>query len=43
MARIYCKRIMAGLMAIGDVPAPWRAKTQELLDAEQTSEQEGIL
>ena len=33
MAKIYCKRIAAGLMTINEVPELWRAKVQELLDA----------
>lgn len=34
MAKIYYKRILAGLMTIDDVPAFWRKKVQALLDAE---------
>ena len=34
MAKIYCKRIKANLMAIEDVPALWRKQVQALLDAE---------
>lgn len=34
MAKIYYRRIKAGLMTIDDVPELWRAQVQELLDAE---------
>ena len=34
MAKIYCKRIAAGLMTIEDVPALWRAQVQTLIDAQ---------
>lgn len=33
MAKIYFKRVIAGLMAINEVPELWRAKVQEMLDA----------
>ena len=33
MARIYYKRIRAGLMTIEDVPALWQSEVQVLLDA----------
>lgn len=32
MAKIYYKRIIAGLMTIDDVPERWRAAVQEMLD-----------
>lgn len=34
MAKIYYKRIKAGLMTIDDVPERWRQAVQELLDAD---------
>lgn len=36
MAKIYVRRIKAGLMALEDVPAIWRAKTEELLQEEES-------
>lgn len=35
MAKIYYKRIKAGIMTIDDVPARWREAVQELLDEEE--------
>lgn len=32
MAKVYYRRINAGLMTIEDVPARWRAAVQALLD-----------
>ena len=32
MAKIYYKRIKAGIMTINDVPERWRAVVQEMLD-----------
>lgn len=32
MAKIYYKRIKAGIMTIEDVPLRWRAEVQEMLD-----------
>lgn len=32
MAKIYYKRIKAGIMTIDDVPARWRAEVQRMLD-----------
>lgn len=32
MAKIYYKRIIAGLMTLADVPAIWQKQVQELLD-----------
>lgn len=32
MAKIYYKRIKAGLMTIDEVPARWRDAVQEMLD-----------
>lgn len=34
MAKIYFKRIKAGLMTIEDVPERWRAAVQAMLDGE---------
>lgn len=34
MAKIYFKRIKAGLMTIEEVPARWREEVQKLLDEE---------
>ena len=34
MVKIYVRRIKAGLMALEDVPASWRAKTAALLQEE---------
>ena len=34
MAKIYVRRIKAGLMSLEDVPAIWRAKTAALLKEE---------
>ena len=34
MAKIYVRRIKAGLMALEDVPAIWREKTAALLQEE---------
>lgn len=34
MAKIYYKRIKAGLMTIEEVPERWRQAVQELLDAD---------
>lgn len=34
MARVYYKRIKAGIMTIEDVRDMWRTQTQELLDAD---------
>lgn len=33
MAKIYVKRIKAGLMTIDDVPEKWRKEVEELLNA----------
>lgn len=35
MAKIYYKRIKAGIMTIDDVPVRWRAAVQALLDADE--------
>lgn len=35
MAKIYARRIKAGLMSLEDVPAIWRAKTAALLQQEE--------
>lgn len=34
MAKIYYKRIKAGIMQLEEVPKLWRAQVQVLLDAE---------
>ena len=35
MAKIYYKRIKAGIMTIDEVPARWREAVQELLDDDE--------
>jgi len=35
MAKIYYKRIKAGIMTIDDVPLRWRQSVQDLLDADE--------
>ena len=40
MAKIYYKRVKAGLMSIDKVPWLWRAKVQEMLDADAAAEEE---
>lgn len=35
MAKIYYKRIKAGIMTIDEVPARWRDAVQKLLDEDQ--------
>lgn len=35
MAKLYYKRIKAGVMTIDDVPERWRAAVQALLDADE--------
>ena len=35
MAKVYYRRIKAGLMTIEDVPARWRAAVQALLDEDE--------
>lgn len=32
MAKIYARRIKAGLMTLEDVPALWRAKVKQMLE-----------
>ena len=34
MAKIYARRIKAGLMALEDVPEIWREKVKQLLEQE---------
>ena len=34
MAKIYYKRIKAGIMTIDEVPLRWRQAVQDLLDAD---------
>lgn len=34
MAKLYYKRIKAGLMTIEEVPTKWRAKVQAMLGAD---------
>lgn len=35
MAKIYYKRILAGIMTIDDVPNLWKKKVQAMLDADK--------
>ncbi len=35
MAKIYYKRIKAGIMTIDEVPTRWRAEVQRLLDEDE--------
>ena len=35
MAKLYYKRIKAGVMTIDEVPERWRAQVQALLDADE--------
>lgn len=35
MAKIYYKRIKAGIMTIDDVPERWKEAVQELLDEDE--------
>lgn len=35
MAKIYYKRIKAGLMTIEEVPERWREAVQEMLDSDE--------
>ena len=35
MAKIYVRRIKAGLMTLEDVPEIWRAKVKQLLEQEE--------
>lgn len=34
MAKLYYKRIKAGLMTIDEVPSKWRKQVQAMIDAE---------
>lgn len=34
MAKIYYKRILAGIMTIDDVPGLWKSAVQKMLDAD---------
>ena len=34
MAKLYYKRIKAGIMTIDEVPAKWRNQVQAMIDAE---------
>jgi len=36
MAKIYFKRINAGLMALDEVPAKWRNEVKAMIDDEKT-------
>ena len=36
MAKIYVRRIKAGLMSLDDVPARWREQVERLLEEEKT-------
>ena len=38
MAKLYYRRIKAGAMSLGDVPALWRQEVQALLDADGSQE-----
>lgn len=38
MAKIYYKRIKAGIMTIDDVPNLWKKQVQKLLDADKNKE-----
>lgn len=38
MAKVYYKRIKAGLMTIDDVPRLWKDKVQKMLDADKNTE-----
>ena len=40
MAKIYYRRIKAGIMTVEAVPAHWRAAVQALLDADETAEED---
>lgn len=33
MAKIYYKRIIAGIMTLDDVPSKWRSQVREMLEA----------
>lgn len=35
MAKIYYKRIKAGIMTIDEVPSRWRAEVQRMLDEDE--------
>ena len=37
MAKIYARRIKAGLMTIEDVPARWREQVEQLLEEEEST------
>lgn len=39
MAKIYYRRIIAGLMTIEDVPARWREAVQKMLDEDKQGEE----
>lgn len=43
MAKIYYKRIKAGIMTIEDVPERWRAAVQEMLDHDEDGQNAGDL
>lgn len=38
MAKIYAKRILAGLMTLEDVPERWRKAVEELLKEDGSNE-----
>jgi Zn-dependent M32 family carboxypeptidase len=38
MAKIYYKRILAGIMTVDDVPNLWKKQVQKLLDADKNNE-----
>ena len=37
MAKIYVRRIKAGLMSLDDVPARWREQVERLLEEEESA------
>ena len=39
MAKIYYRRIIAGLMTIDEVPARWREAVQKMLDEDKQGEE----
>ena len=39
MAKIYYRRIIAGLMTIDEVPARWREAVQKMLDEDKAKQE----
>lgn len=35
MAEMYARRVMRGVMALDDVPAPWREAAREIVERER--------